>query len=88
MKESTSKLDSVVREINALAERLTVTTNKKQNWFPANAIFSLLVDVLGYPCPNEDKADNLRKSIMRSQERNDREGLYPVSRALIDHGFE
>jgi hypothetical protein len=88
MKQSTSKLDSVVREINALAEILTVTTNKKQNWFPANAIFSLLVDVLGYPCPNEDKADNLRKSIMRSQERNDREGLYPVSRALIDHGYE
>jgi len=88
MRESTSKLHSVVREINALAERLTVTTNKKQNWFPANAIFSLLVDVLGYPCPNEDKADNLKKSIMRSQQRNDREGLYPVSRALFDHGFE
>jgi len=88
MKESASKLDSVVREINALAEMLTVTTNKKQNWFPANAIFSLLVDVLGYPCPDEDKAGNLKKSIMRSQERNDREGLYPVSRALIDHGYE
>ena len=40
------------------------------------------------PCPNEDKADNLKKSIMRSQQRNDREGLYPVSRALFDHGFE
>ena len=88
MKESTSKLDRVVREINALAEGLIVTTNKKQSWFPANAIFSLLVTVLGYPCPNDDKADNLKKSIMRSQQRNDREGLYPLSRALIDHGYE
>ena len=85
LKEPVSKLDRVVREINAAAEGLVVTTNKKQGWFPANAIFSLLVSTLGHPCPDED---NLKKSIMRSQERYDQEGLYPVSRAMIDHGFE
>ena len=84
LKEPVSKLDRVVREINASAEGLVVTTNKKQGWFPANAIFSLLVSTLGHLCPDED---NLKKSIMRSQERYDQEGLYPVSRAMIDHGF-
>ena len=88
VKNLISKLDSVVREIIAAAEGLVVTTNKKQNRFPANAIFTLLVDALEFPCPDEDKADNLRKNIMRSQERYDREDLYPVSRAMMDHGYE
>ncbi|MDC1477726.1 hypothetical protein N8137_06385 [Porticoccaceae bacterium] len=67
VKDAVSNVERVVVEISAKAADLLEIKNKKEGRFPNNTILALLIDVLEYPCANEDERDNLKKQILRSQ---------------------
>lgn len=81
-KDVVSNIERVVVEISAKAADLLDIKNKKESRFPNNTILALLIDVLEYPCANEDDRDNLKKQILRSQDKYKRANPLPLADRL------